>query len=411
MNVDRLRQLILERAIQGKLVPQLDDEPASKQIGPVPEGVPFEIPEKWKWCCLSSVFELKAGKFISASEISDKGPYLCYGGNGVRGRVQRFNREGRYPLIGRQGALCGNINIAEGSFYATEHAVVADSQGKMDVDCAAWFLSFLNLNQYATKTAQPGLSVKRISKIAFPLPPILEQRRIVARVKELLVLVDTYEKNQSELERLGELLKASILQQAIQGKLVPQLDGEPAVEQIGKAPEEVPFEIPEKWKWVRLKELVSPAKQKVPDKIFTYIDVSSISRQKINAPKILEASGAPSRARKVVQEGMVLYATVRPYLLNTCIVPHLSGEVIASTAFAAVECKNQIYNEYLLGVLLSGYFVSYVKSVQKGISYPAITDKDFYKALIPLPPVSEQRRIVARVKELLALVDGSMKSS
>ena len=187
---ERFRQLCLEKAIQGKLVPQLESEPDSCQIGKPPSKVPFSIPKKWEWVALRAVFHLKAGKFISAHEIKNYGMYPCYGGNGKRGYVDKFNREGKFPLIGRQGALCGNINLVEGKFYATEHAVVADGGELVDPDCAAFFLEFLNLNQYATKTAQPGLSVKRISETPYPLPPLAEQKRIAHKVQKLFKMLE-----------------------------------------------------------------------------------------------------------------------------------------------------------------------------------------------------------------------------
>ena len=187
---ENLRQQVLLRAIQGRLVPQLESEPDSCQIGKPPSKVPFSIPKKWKWVALGSAFHLKAGKFISAHEIKSYGMYPCYGGNGKRGYVDKFNREGKFPLIGRQGALCGNINLVEGKFYATEHAVVADGGELVDPDCAAFFLEFLNLNQYATKTAQPGLSVKRISETPYPLPPLAEQKRIAHKVQKLFKMFE-----------------------------------------------------------------------------------------------------------------------------------------------------------------------------------------------------------------------------
>ena len=187
---ERFRSLCLERAIKGELVPQLVEEPAVEQIGEVLENAHFTIPEKWKWVNLGDAFQLKAGKFISASEIKKEGPYPCYGGNGIRGYVDHYNKEGKFPLIGRQGALCGNINVANGRFYATEHAVIADGGNLIDPDCAAYFLQHLNLNQYATSTAQPGLSVKRISGTPFPLAPLEEQRRIVEKLNALFKDLD-----------------------------------------------------------------------------------------------------------------------------------------------------------------------------------------------------------------------------
>lgn len=185
-----LRGQILQEAIQGKLVPQMAEEGVVEQIGAASEEVPFEIPESWKWVKLKSVFSMQAGKFISASSIQPEGRFPCYGGNGLRGYVDISNRKGRFPLIGRQGALCGNVHVVDGEFYATEHAVVVDCGEYGDPDCVGLFLEAMNLNQYATATAQPGLSVKKIIELPFPLPPKDEQARIVSRVKDLMKQVD-----------------------------------------------------------------------------------------------------------------------------------------------------------------------------------------------------------------------------
>ena len=97
---------------------------------------------------------------------------------------------GRFPLIGRQGALCGNINIADGKFHATEHAVVVENYCNCNADWAAYFLRALNLNQYSTATAQPGLAVSKINLVPFPVPPLAEQNRIVERLEKLLPEID-----------------------------------------------------------------------------------------------------------------------------------------------------------------------------------------------------------------------------
>ena len=149
----------------------------------IEDEIPFEIPEGWEWARLGSVFSMQAGKNIKASLLSDiqtdNTPYPCFGGNGIRGFVAKPNASGDYPIIGRQGALCGNIKRASGAFYATEHAVIVRCFLNTDIAWACLFLRALNLNQYATATAQPGLAVSKISEVLIPIPPLAEQHRIV----------------------------------------------------------------------------------------------------------------------------------------------------------------------------------------------------------------------------------------
>ena len=137
---------------------------------------------------IGTIFNLQAGKFIQAKDIHEdnNNKFPCYGGNGLRGYVDNYNRNGVYQLIGRQGALCGNINLANGKFYATEHAVVVEYFCDVNVYWIGYFLTALNLNQYSTATAQPGLAVANINIILIPLPPVKEQQRIVERIEELL---------------------------------------------------------------------------------------------------------------------------------------------------------------------------------------------------------------------------------
>jgi len=125
---------------------------------------------------LGELFELRAGKFISATLITPKRdaehPIPCFGGGGLRGYVSSHNQNGDLVLIGRQGALCGNVKRASGKFYATEHAVVVSPKSAVDIRWAFHLLSHMNLNQYASKSAQPGLSVNMLKQLSVPVPPL-----------------------------------------------------------------------------------------------------------------------------------------------------------------------------------------------------------------------------------------------
>ena len=232
-----------------------------------------------------------------------------------------------------------------------------------------------------------------------------------------------------------EQLKASILQYAIQGKLVEQRPEEGTSEELYKgiqaektslikngtikkekplAPiieDEIPFDIPESWKWCRLGALTYNWGQKTPDNRFCYVDVGSVNNisHTLNSENtVVEAKDASSRAKKIVKYGDVIFATIRPYLKNICIIDRdFPCEPIVSTAFAVMHCPEGLLNKYLYYYLLSPTFMSFAnaRDKAKGVAYPAIGEKDFFNGIIALPPIEEQQRIVTKIEELLPHVD------
>lgn len=116
--------------------------------------------------------------------------YPCFGGNGLRGYVKSYSHYGNFPIIGRQGALCGNVCYAEGGFYATEHAVVVTNKGQFSPRFLYYYLTIMNLNQYATNGAQPGLSVSKLKKLQIPIPPLSEQEQIVSILNKFEALLN-----------------------------------------------------------------------------------------------------------------------------------------------------------------------------------------------------------------------------
>jgi len=227
-------------------------------------------------------------------------------------------------------------------------------------------------------------------------------------------------------------LRELILDLAVRGKLVPQDPGEGdardllasitknrehmyggreikvRVSKIDGNLEDLP-EIPPTWVWTTLVNAGHELGQRVPSEPFTYIDVGSIDADAgviSDRVKIFEPSNAPSRARKIVKMGTVIYSTIRPYLKNIAIVckdykPH----PIASTAFGVLYPFEGVFQKYLYHWLRGRIFTDYVENCQQGISYPAINDEKFYSGPFALPPLAEQRRIVARVDELMAECD------
>ncbi len=140
-----------------------------------------ELPSS-KTATLGEVLDMRAGRHIKAKDISaiknTEHKYICFGGNGSRGFVQAHSHDGDYALIGRQGALCGNVKRATGKFYATEHAVVCTPKEEIDIDWVFHMLTFMNLNQYKSQSAQPGLAVGNLANLAINVPPISVQKKI-----------------------------------------------------------------------------------------------------------------------------------------------------------------------------------------------------------------------------------------
>ena len=263
----------------------------------IEDEIPFEVPEGWAWCRLKHVCTMAAGKAKPTDQIMTEpfeGCYPCFGGNGIRGYVDEYNQDGIFSIVGRQGALCGNINIAKGKFYATEHAVVTTLFSGIDFNWSNYVLEALQLNSYATGAAQPGLSVANVLNVFVPVPPTQEQVHIGIRIAEFIKIIENIEDEKENLQTLISSAKSKILDLAIRGKLVPQNpNDEPASvlleriraekEELIKAgkikrdkkesiifkgddnsyyekvddevhciDEELPFEIPKTWEWVRL---------------------------------------------------------------------------------------------------------------------------------------------------------------
>ena len=195
-------------------------------------------------------------------------------------------------------------------------------------------------------------------------------------------------------------------------------------EKIGKnepvcIADEVPFEIPESWEWVRLGNLTYNHGQKKPSSEFCYIDIGSIDNQhqRLNEKETIVApENAASRARKIVKTGDILYSTVHPYLHNMCIIDReFTKEPIASTGFAVLKCCADYSNAFLFYYMMSPDFDNYANDSDnsKGVAYPAINDERLSNALIPVPPVMEQYRILNQLSKVLPIVqvyDGAYRN-
>ena len=511
MNGKQVKNSILQWAIQGKLVPQdPNDEPASVlleriraekkclikegkikkdknesiiyrgddnsyyekfadgMVKCIDEEIPFEIPQSWEWTRLKDIFSLQAGKNISSSEIKpyvdDLFKYPCFGGNGLRGYVRCYNNQGIKPLIGRQGALCGNLNLSYGQFYATEHAVVVDSIGdEVNVDWSYYFLTALNLNQYATATAQPGLAVSKIIECLIPVPPCSEQIRIVAKIRLLIPCLERFQHAQYKLDSLNEdinnRLKKSILQEAIQGHLVAQDSNDEPVSLLidririekqkllkeGKLKQkdihdsiilkgednkyyekiddkvldindEIPFDIPDSWSWVRLQQVCTYIHRGKSPK---YSDMKKfpVIAQKCNqwdgfhiekAQYIAPESVSSYADESILRDKDLLWnSTGLGTLGRIGLYPEASnpfGFAVADSHVTVIRTlPGYIRPEYLLMYFSSPTVQNVIEDRASGSTKQKELATETVKYyVVPIPPLAEQDRIIDKYKTIIA---------
>lgn len=428
MNFDRMRSLLLEQAVRGMLVSQRDDEPAVKQIGKVPDDVPFLIPEKWKWIAAQDAYELLSGRDLQKGEIlnvepeAPSIPYITGASQIIDSRVlitrwtqncsvksvkgdllltckgtvgkTAFNTVGDMHIARQIMALRAKPEIVEGKFLRLFIDSIAETLAKN------------------AKSMIPGIDRKTLLKNSIPIPPLKEQRRIVAKLEESFAEIDRAEKAYRELQTLTSVLRGKILQEAVMGKLVPQLDGEPAVEQIGEAPEDVLFAIPEKWKWVRLSavgEIVGGGTPKTGVSEYwdgdiswlTPADLGKNSDQTIySGAKLITQKGLDKSSAKLMPKGSIVYSSRAP-------IGHIA--VAGKELCTNQGCKSFVPDTKFISTEWAYYILiartGDIQSRASGTTFKEISGKGMGETWISLPPLPEQRRIVAKVEELMAQVD------
>ena len=389
------------------------------------DDVPFELPKGWARIRIGDVFHLHAGKYISAKDIHNQCEEYsipCFGGNGLRGYVAKANTHDIHAIIGRQGALCGCLNISDSDFYATEHAVVVDCYCGMTGEFAFHFLGALNLNRYATATAQPGLSVAVVNEVPFPLPPFNEQKKIVTCIEELFKAADSLGETADGLDAAAKRLDKKILDLAIRGKLVPQNpDDEPASELLKliaatshkspcknhETPIEPPFEIPKSWEWAKLGIISNYGQCRSVDAQSVSAETWSLDLEEIEKETgrlIVRKTAADKKSassKHLFCKGMVLYSKLRTYL-NKVLVADMDG--VCTSEIVPISVATGIMPEFLRIVLMSPYFLQYTASKGYGVKMPRVGTNDMRESLIPIPPSAEQQRIVDRVQVLKHIV-------
>jgi len=210
--LEEQKQAIIHRAVTRGLDPHVRLKPSGVEwLG--------DVPEHWEVRRLKTLCSMKSGDGITAMSIEPSGEFPVYGGNGVRGYAADFTHDGEFALIGRQGALCGNVHIARGRFWASEHAVVASLRSEHSLEWFASILEVMNLNQYSIAAAQPGLAVERVLNLWMPVPPPQEQIAITAHIADSTAYIDTtIARAKREIGLLNEY-RTRLIADVVTGKL------------------------------------------------------------------------------------------------------------------------------------------------------------------------------------------------
>lgn len=428
MNFDRMRALLLDQAIRGELVPQLVGEGVVAQIGTSLEEVPFEIPESWKWVPFSSIATLLNGRAYKKTELleeptsngKDNTPILRVGNLFTSDKWYYSDltlEDNKYcnpgDLLYAWSASFGPT-IWQGCRSIYHYHIWRVDHNSSYVN-KKWLYFWLLGKTQDLKRSGHGLAMIHITKKGMEqelvaLPPLQEQVRIVAKLEEAFAEIDRAEKAYEELQTLAGVLRGQILQEAIQGKLVPQLAAEGVVEQIGAAPEEVPFEIPESWRWVTLASVgkthtgatPSTSKKEYFGSDIPFVKPGDIDHCLLTYREDGLSTAAYEVARLVPEKS----------LLMVCIggsigkVALCDREVSFNQQINAIVCNEELaLPEYLFVIMRSPYFQDEVWRNATGTATPIINKSRWGKIWIPLPSTKEQVRIVAKVEDLMKQVD------
>lgn len=429
---------------------------------------PFEIPANWEWVRLKDLTTLLGDGLHGSPKYCENGDYYFVNGNNLDdGKIvikaetkkvdfveyQKYRKElnSNTILVSINGTI-GNI-----AFYKDEKIILGKSacffnlvspELKQYIYCllkTSFFLRYALAE--ATGSTIKNVSLETMRNFLIPLPPLAEQQRIVEKIQDAFAEIDAIEKNKELLKTHIKQTRQKILDLAIHGKLVPQNKSDepasvlleritrdnPHYEKLGLderretkderdsnykrhsreggnllAPiskDEIPFDIPENWIWCRLGDILAPMQSTTPKgAFFKYIDIDAIDNStcRIKAPKMIESKNAPSRASRFTKKGDILFSLVRPYLRNIAKVTE--NDCIASTGFFV--CSPIIVNsDFCFFLLTSNYVVDGLNQFMKGDNSPSISSQNLIDFTIPLPPLAEQSRIVAKIEELFAELD------
>ena len=464
MTPRELRNSILQYAIQGKLVEQRREEGTGEELyikilahkktllNGKKEGklsseqikedeLLFDIPSTWKWVRFGHIMINRDAERIPLSVDERKTlakVYDYYGASGIIDKVDNYLFDKKLLLIGEDGAnlLARSTPIAflaQGKYWVNNHAHVLDcNENLLCLEYVMWFINAINLAPYVTGTAQPKMNQQKMNSIPVALPPFAEQKRIVARIEEILPLIDRYETAWNKLEAFNKRfpgdMQKSILQLAIQGKLVEQRPEEGTGQAIftqltpyhkglkpGKSElnlSAMEFDIPESWTMVELNQLFDfvDYRGKTPNKISdgVFLITASNIRQgfmEYTRKEYISREEYKSRqGRGITEKGDLLFTTEAP--MGNAALCDLDECSCGQRIITFKEyTKRTVVPALYMYFILSPAFQQQLLDNCTGTTAKGIKADKLKHFLLPLPPYEEQKRIVAKLEEILPLCE------
>jgi type I restriction enzyme, S subunit len=374
-----------------------------------------DVPEHWEVCALKRIVGLRSGESIGPDEIQAAGEYPVYGGNGLRGFTKAFTHDGHYALIGRQGALCGNVNYATGKFWASEHAVVVSPLRHVETVWLGEMLRAMNLNQYSVSAAQPGLSVEVIRNLLTVRPPDAEQLAISKFLKCEIAKIDALV---AEQHRLIELLKEKrqvVISHSVTKGLSPHTPMKATgIEGLG--------EMPAHWQVLPLKRdiafITSGSRgwaSNYSDSGALFIRIANLTRdtlrvdlsdvQRVSVPDDAEGT------RTKVQSGDVLFS-ITAYLGSVAVVPETLEDAYVSQHVALVRLRGNLLIPKWLGfVALSMAGKTWFDTQSYGGTKIQLSLDDIRDFPVLVPPIREQIAIGRFIESSLSQLDALLEQS
>ena len=460
MNTKALRQKILDLAIHGKLVPQdPNDEPASMLLERIraekerliKEGkikkpkkakatcdkprYPFRLPEGWVWTTLGEITNYGDSNNVQVEDIANNSwilelediekdsaniiQYQTKNDRNINGTRHKFQKG--EILYSKLRTYLNKVLVAPNDGFCTTEIMAFGSYGILSnkyichVLRSPYFLEYTLQCGYGVK--MPRLSTTDACNGLIPLPPFAEQKRIVNEIQRLFSIIDIVEDGKDDLQVAIQMAKSKILDLAIHGKLVPQdPSDEPASELLKRTNPKAEItcdtprygKLPDTWVWTTLGEISnygdnkSVAVENIDDNEWI-LELEDLEKDTANIiQKFKKKERIIKGVRHSFSKGNILYSKLRTYLNKVLIAP---SDGFCTTEMIAFDANDQILNDYICYVLRSKFFVDYTKQCGYGVKMPRLSTTDARKGLIPLPPINEQHRIVAKIEELFAQLD------